>query len=173
MKLLKYIFSLTCFFIVIVSVSCERDDICAEGTPTTPFLIVKFINDETQIETDIKTPVELQIRAVGLDSVLNIGTVRDSILIPLKTNNTSTEFEFTINADTMNDMIPANTDIVNFQYTPVEEYVSSACGFRVIYNAITTNVTNEEEEGGNWIKGISVQRTNVTDEATAHIFIFH
>lgn len=156
----------------IFSSGCERDDICAEGTPTTPFLIIKFIDDETRIETDIKRPVELQIRAVGFDSIIDIGTVRDSIMIPLRTNVVNTEFEFTINSDTSNDATAPNTDIVNFEYEPIEEYVSSACGFRVVYNAITASVANEEGTG-NWIKGILERTTNVTDETSAHIFIYH
>ncbi len=150
---------------------CERDDICT-GDQTTPFLVIKFINNETQIETDIKAPVELQVRAVGIDSIINLGTVRDSISIPLRTNATSTEFEFTINSDTTNDDTAPNTDIISFQYEPVEEYVSSACGFRVVYNAITAT-EGDEGSDGDWIKGISQQRTNVTDETAAHIFIFH
>ncbi len=174
MKIFKNILLLAIIIISIVysTTSCERDDICAEGTPTTPFLIIKFIDNDTQIETDIKAPVELQVRAVGVDEVIDLGTVRDSILIPLRTNTTSTEFEFTINSDTTNDENPANTDIVSFQYTPVEEYVSSACGFRVVYNAITAS-EGDAGTDGDWIKGISEQRTNVTDETTAHIFIFH
>ncbi len=173
MKICKPISLFAIIMIIVYATSgCERDDICAEGTPTTPFLIIKFINNDTQIATDIKRPVELQIRAVGFDSIIDIGTVRDSIAIPLRTNTTSTEFEFTINSDTTNDATLANTDIVSFQYTPIEEYVSSACGFRVVYNAITAS-EGEAGTDGDWIRGISEQRTNVTDETAAHIFIFH
>ncbi|GAA4272349.1 DUF6452 family protein [Aquimarina gracilis] len=174
MKIFKNILFL---IVVIVSIvfsnsSCERDDICAEGTPTTPFLIIKFIDNETQIETDIKRPSELQVRAVGFDSIIDIGTVTDSIMIPLRTNTTSTAFEFTINSDTTNDTTPPNTDIISFEYEPIEEYVSSACGFRVVYNAITAN-EGEEGDDGDWIKGITERTLNVTDETAAHIFIFH
>ncbi len=171
MKIFKGLLYCACITIITFSASsCERDDICAEGTPTTPFLIIKFIDDVTR--TEIKAPIELQVRAVGIDDFIDIGTVSDSISIPLRTNTTSTAFEFTINSNTDNDTIPANTDIISFQYTPVEEYVSSACGFRVVYNAITSS---EDEAGtdGDWIKEISVQRRDVIDETNAHIIIFH
>jgi len=153
--------------------SCERDDICAEGTPTTPFLIIKFIDFETG--TLIKAPVELQVQAVGVDTPFTLGTVRDSILIPLRNNESITDYEFTINSDTTNntDTDPnPDKDIVSFQYTAKEEYVSSACGFKVNYEGLTFSppITGDD---GNWIKSITIQRENITDETTAHVFIFH
>ncbi len=150
--------------------SCERDDICSEGTPTTPFLIIKFFDFQTGSE--IKAPTELQVKAVGVDSVFVLGTVRDSILIPLRTNASITEYELSINSDTTNDTIPINTDTVSFQYSAEQEYVSSACGFKVKYEGLTQTLVNEQGEG-NWIKNISIDRLNVTDETTAHVFIFH
>ncbi|MBP2832809.1 hypothetical protein J8281_11485 [Aquimarina sp. U1-2] len=174
MKLYTTFLTLLCFAILLLGIcSCERDDICAEGTPTTPLLIVKFFDFDTK--TEIKAPSELQVRAVGIDSFIDIGTVRDSIFIPLRTNSSSTAFEFTINSDTTNNAasdLPPNTDRISFQYTPVEEYVSSACGFRVVYDGLTFS---DEDPGtaGDWIREISIRRRDILDETDAHILIFH
>ncbi len=167
MRLYKYL--LLILTLSLVSLGCERDDICAEGTPVTPFLVIKFFDQETR--TDIKRPSELQVRAIGQDSVFNIGSVTDSILIPLRTNMSSTVYEFTINSDTTNGGTAPNTDTITFEYNPVEEYVSSACGFKVNFEGI--EATQEVGDTDKWIEDITEQRNDVTDEATAHIFIFH
>lgn len=171
MRILKNILSLLIALLIIsLSISCERDDICAEDTPTTPFLIIKFIDNQTNTKT--KAPSELQVKAVGVDTLYSLGTVRDSILIPLKNDTTVTAYELTINSDTSNDEIPSNTDIISIQYTPVEKYVSSACGFKVNYEGLSTSEIVEGNDG-DWIKNLTIQRQNVTDENNAHVFIFH
>lgn len=173
MKPYKYLLYILAAICVSANYSCERDDICAEGTPTTPFLIIKFIDFDNG--TLIKAPAELQVKAVGVETPFTLGTARDSILIPLRNNEPITEYEFTINSDTNNnsptDPAP-DKDIVSFQYTVKEQYVSSACGFKVNYEGLTFSppVTGND---GNWIKNITIQRKNITDETTAHVFIFH
>ncbi len=171
MKLFRALTLLFCCCIAVyLSSGCERDDICAEDTPTTPFLIIKFIDDVTV--SDIKQPNELQVKAIGFESTIDFTTNQDSILIPLRTNALLTDFEFTIDSDTTDDTDTPNTDTVSFQYTPVEEYVSSACGFKVNYNGLTNTLTQEEDDG-NWIKRITIEENNVTNEAAAHVLIFH
>ncbi|SHI50174.1 DUF6452 family protein [Aquimarina spongiae] len=166
-------FPLFLFLLAGISLSfwgCERDDICAEGTPTTPMLIIKFLDFDNTSE--IKNPVELEVRAVGVENPFNFGTVTDSIMIPLRTNESITEYQLTINSDTTNDEVASNTDTISIQYTPEEEYVSSACGFRVTFQGLS-NSPVEAGDDGTWIQDINVERLNVTDETTAHIFIFH
>ncbi len=171
MRISKYLLVLlTAISILYTNSSCERDDICAEGTPTTPLLIIKFIDFDTG--TEIKAPVELQVKAVDIDSPFTLGAVTDSIIIPLKTKESITNYEFTINSNFDNDSIPENTDTISFQYTLEEEYVSSACGFRVNYIGLTASPP-EAGNDGSWIRSITVQREDVTDETTAHVFIFH
>lgn len=174
MKIYKYLlYTLIAIGTLSTNYSCERDDICAEGTPTTPFLIIKFIDFETG--TLVKAPAELQIKAVGSDTPFPFKTVEDLIRIPLRNKESITEYEFTINSNTSNntDTDPApDKDIVSFQYTIKEEYVSSACGFKVNYEGLTFSPPVAGDDG-NWIKNITIQRENITDETTAHVFIFH
>lgn len=166
---------LVCYMLAIcANISCERDDICAEDTATTPFLIIKFIDDNTV--SDIKQPNELQVKAIGFDSIISFETNQDSIMIPLRTNEMLTSFEFTIDSDTMDgtDTVLPNTDILNFEYTPVDEYVSSACGFRVIYNDLElTDIDSQPTDDDEWIQRITIVEENVINETAAHILIFH
>jgi hypothetical protein len=171
MRVYKYLlFILIGTFVLYSNLSCERDDICAKGTPTTPFLIVKFIDFDTG--TEVKPPSELQIKAIGVDTPFALGTVTDSILIPLRNDVSITDYEFTIDSDTTNDTVTSNTDIVSIQYTTVEKYVSSACGFKINYEGLTIS-SPEAGNDDSWIKNITIQRENVTDETAAHVFIFH
>ncbi|WP_109301300.1 DUF6452 family protein [Aquimarina sp. AU474] len=171
MRSYKYIIPIIAsVFLLFLNVGCERDDICAEGTPTTPLLIIKFINFDNA--TEVKTPSELQVKAVGVEAPFTLTSVTDSIMIPLRTNEPITEYEFTIDSNTTNDETPSNTDTVSFQYTAVEEYVSSACGFKINYEGLTISPPVAGDDGS-WIQNITVQREDVTDEATAHVFIFH
>ncbi|WP_103067941.1 DUF6452 family protein [Aquimarina sediminis] len=174
MRVHKYLLSiLTAVFILYLNSACERDDICAEGTPTTPFLVIKFLDFDTG--TEIKSPAELEVKAVGIETPFTLGSTQDSILIPLKNDVSITDYEFTINSDTTNngdtDPLP-NKDTVSFQYTTEEEYVSSACGFKINYKGLTVSPP-EAGNDGSWIQDITIQRENVTDETAAHIFIFH
>jgi len=171
MKTYKVLLFLIGCFSVFYLGSCERDDICAESTPTTPLLIIKFIEDGTV--SDIKQPNELQIEAPGFDNIITFETNQDSIFIPLRTNASLTDFIFTIDSDvTEEDESIPNSDTLSFQYTVVEDFVSSACGFRANYNGLTNSFVIEDNDE-NWIKGITIQEENVIDETVAHILIFH
>ncbi|TYP69939.1 DUF6452 family protein [Aquimarina intermedia] len=155
--------------LLLTQVSCERDDICAPDTATTPLLVIAFISAET---AEAEAPVELQIKGEGIDELLELGTALDTIRIPLRTNGTLSEFEFTVNSNVENDSIPANTDMVSFQYTTVEEYVSSACGFRATFEGLSATRENTTDTD-NWINEIIVQSLNVKDETTTHVLIRH
>lgn len=172
MKLYKPLILLICC-IIAISIgfsSCERDDICAEDTQTTPMLIIKFIENGTV--SDIKQPNELQVQAIGFDSIISFTSNQDSIFIPLRTDASLTEFVFTIDSDTTDDTTAPNSDTLSFQYTVVEDFVSSACGFRANYFGITENLTFEDDDE-NWIENIVRLDQNVTDETDAHVLIFH
>lgn len=151
--------------------SCERDDICAVDTETTPLLIIKFIDNNTGVTE--KEVNELKISAEGASSDIVFTEAVDSILIPLKTDASETEFIFTINSNTEDDdMLIPNEDTLSFQYTVVEEYLSSACGFKASYRGLTTTPPNEPDDG-NWIKGITIEVENIINEKNTHVLIFH
>ncbi|WP_378187457.1 DUF6452 family protein [Aquimarina sp. W85] len=172
MRLKPYLL-ITCLsvlpMLLLTQISCERDDICAPDTATTPMLVIAFISSDSG---EPEAPVELQIKAEGIDELLELGATLDTITIPLRTNGTLSEFEFTINSITENDSIPSNTDMVSFQYTTVEEYVSSACGFRATFEGISATRENVVDTD-TWINEINVQSLNVKDENTTHVLIRH
>lgn len=162
-------------FIVIITLgyaSCERDDICAESTPRTPLLVISFFDVDNPSEP--KAPSNLAIRAQGQADQENpfLITSSNNISIPLRTGIDVTETVYTL---TLNSLEGAqetpNTDILTVEYIQEEEFVSSACGFRVIYNDVTQQTSPQDD--GAWIQDVELQTFTIIDETEAHLHIFH
>ena len=151
---------------------CQRDDICAESTPTTPQLILRFYENTDPFP--LSAPRNLNIRAVGVDSILYAGINRDSIAIPLKTDTGTTSYIFTINAldddEEEDPEFPAVTDTLTFSYGTEQEYINRACAYKVIYTGLNVNLDNSQDQ--NWIQNIEIEQNTVEDENQAHVSIF-
>lgn len=150
--------------------SCERDDICAETTPTTPLLIIRFY--DANDPSEFKAPNNLSIVALeSLDpSTAFLTTSSDSIAIPLRTVQEFTTFSFTINSG-VSDEEAQNEDILTFIYTTEEEFVNKACGFRIVYEDLQD--ANAPQADGAWIQNIEIENPTVNDQTEAHVSIFH
>lgn len=153
---------------------CEPDDICPESTPTTPSLIIRFYDISNQESK--KSVVKLRIQGVGNDSPLtnyNVVTT-DSIVLPLKTDAASTQYKLYKDYAFVNDTTPpnGNQDIITFNYTTKQVYVSRACGYKTIFENVTLTI---EPDTDNWIKQKESLNDNqsVEDEKAAHFKLFH
>jgi len=167
---------------LLVTYSCERDDICAEATPTTPELILRFY-DVAEQET---TKSVNSLYAVGLDDDDNIITFQDlaitttdSIVIPLRTDIDQTRFVLISDAevddndtpdDTLDDFINGNLDLITVNYIRDDIYVSRACGFKTVFNQLLFGVTVDTD---NWVINSSVVEADVVNENQAHVQVFH
>ncbi|MGJ5640880.1 DUF6452 family protein [Formosa sp. S-31] len=164
-------------------ISCERDDICSNDVPTTPSIIIRFYDvTNPNVDTE-KQVVNLRIQGVGNSEVLpdyNI-VATDSITIPLKTNDTITEYrlhkEYVVDDndtedDTSDDIVKGNEDIITISYNMEHEFVSRACGYKTIYNNVSINLV---EDDNNWIQLIRAVNDNqsVEDENQQHFKIYH
>ena len=167
--------------IVILSISCERDDICPASTATTPKLIIDAYDAIAQ--EDSKNVFGLRIQGIGNESVLegyNVVTT-DNVVLPLKTDATSTQYSLRENTttnnngtpnDTSDDFFEGNEDIITINYTTEEVYVSRACGYKTIFKNVTITIEND---GDNWILSRIPLNDNqsVEDETAAHFNIYH
>jgi hypothetical protein len=70
--------------------ACEPDDICLEGTPGTPQLIVVFY-DKNQPESK-KSVSNLHVKGTDMETLLYDDAALDSIALPLKTLTTAPLF---------------------------------------------------------------------------------
>ena len=139
--------------------SCERDDICAEGSPTTPRLLIDFFDvadvDMPKTVSRFSVYAELLITNAGVitlpeteeevqNSALIFNSNSNTIALPLLIDDGDTDTETTIvryyferntnlrlddNAATDSDI-----DILQITYKPEDIYVSRACGFKSIFN---------------------------------------
>ena len=163
---------------VLVS-GCQRDDLCAASTDTTPLLIIKFFDIEEPEET--RSPTNLRVWDTERDTILLDRVNIDSIAIPLKTFEDNTEYAFTLNArvndeddddddDDPNTLIP-NTDILRFSYGREQVYVNRACAYKVIYSDLRLNIDAGDDDA--WIQTYTIEQTEVEDETNRHISIFY
>ncbi|MCF4102769.1 DUF6452 family protein [Gillisia sp. M10.2A] len=157
--------------IILLSLGCQRDDICSETTQTTSRLVLSFYDaDNVNV---LKAPPNMNVKATDNDSLLFETINQNNIAIPLKTDGNSTEYEFIINAEEEDDepSVDINSDIVQFTYARSEEYISRACSYKVVYSNLNAVLTSEPNS--NWIKNIVIEESNIEDETTTHISIYH
>lgn len=171
------------FAIGFLFIGCEKDDICDPTTPTTPRLVIKFFDFNNQSSPKIIS--DLKIIGDGMEynnGILNNqgGQIwNDSLAyVPLRINQEASKFRFIRNAQ---DTIVSNdvTDIIEFNYSRRDQYVSRACGFKTVFDLYGNPnkdafVLNEEEgqAAGNWIRFIEVTQPNINDENETHINIY-
>lgn len=156
---------------VLLSVSfwnCEKDDICAEGTPVTPRVIIEFYNAATP--TVLKNVTNLGVIEPTLSSGFSFTAV-SKIQVPLKTTVNTTTLRLIQNGSdtvTTND----NIDVITFNYQRVDEYVSRACGFKTLFYLNLTNPVVLTADGNNWIQNIVVTQPNIENENEVHVKIY-
>ena len=177
---MKQLFPVLLLFCIILHFSsCEKDDICVEGD--TPLLGVGFY-DIT--DTTFKSVPNLRIRALDNDSILGLESAEefgfsdranspDSIFLPLRINAMNTQFELISGsaADDEDATLETGTiDTLSFDYVVTEQFISRACGFVANFNELDTvrNVFTTD-----WIKGINIVDTTITNSTLIHVQIFH
>lgn len=188
---MKKIISLLLIFTFGLS-GCEKDDICDPDTPTTPRLVITFydINNPTVLKTvkDLKVIGEgksetdgaiiFNENGIGEEKYLANGS---TISIPLKTDATSTSYTFIL--DSQNDNTAAiNKDIMKFNYSPRDIYVSRACGFKTNFTLDAQSDTTtpptvpylqiDSDLKGLWMQRVRVINYNVEFENETHIEVF-
>ena len=145
--------------------NCEKDDICAEGTPVTPRVIIEFF-DATNPTTP-KNVTNLGIIATGFTEGFAFNGT-NKIEVPLRTNVDTTELDFVLNGA---DNDPANDETVTltFNYERSNVFISRACGYKTIFNLIDVLPTDFT---GTWISSLTIEQPNIINENETHIKIY-
>lgn len=149
---------------IFLSTGCQKDDICPEGTETTPLLLIEFYDPEDP--TRLKAVQNLVVRASGMEQDYLEAVTTNEISIPLRTDQNFTEYIFTSNSGSGE----ANEDRVTFSYSPNPEYLNRACGFKINYSNLDVVVHQDED---NWILSLNILQENVENETEAHISFTH
>ncbi len=168
MKRIPYIHPIVWLVVAIVILqSCERDDLCSSTFQVTPNLVIEFydINDP---ETP-KPVLNFGFVAVGTTDTIVLSNISE-ISLPLRTNQNNTTYLFVTNT---NNDATLNVDEVRFNYAISDVYVNRACGFRTEFLDFQALRVSAQAPETNWIRNLSVQRSNIRDENEAHLYIFH
>ena len=152
--------------------NCEKDDLCAETTPTTPRVVIQFYNNVTP--TELKPVTNLMIKDfISNDTLIaNEAATNDSKFlfntstasVPLRTDAFETKFNFILN----NGGTVEATDVLTFTYTKKDTYISRACGYKTTFEI--TNPTAISTT--NWIQSVTVENVKIENEDETHIKIY-
>lgn len=166
---MKKVLLTSCFIVIILSlfISCERDDICAEATVTTPKLVIEFFDADNPGST--RNITNLAVREIEKDTAILFSS-GSSIAIPLQTNEIETSYVFNLNALADSGGL---SDILTFSYSTEEIYVSRACGFKVNFIDLRIELENQDNNPQSWIRDIEIRETIIENEAETHLFIFY
>ena len=164
----KILFGLFSILFAMTIFNCEKDDICEEGTPTTPRMIIEFYDNNNP--TAKKTVTNLAVVAQNITDTLLFNSV-SKIEIPLKTNAENVNFNFV--HDSKNTTVSLrNKDEVIANYTHNDVFISRACGYKTVFTLNDNNGLGFTADSDNWIKEIAIQNHNILNENEVHVKIF-
>ena len=185
MKKKQFLLLFICFAII----ACERDDICAETTATTPRLKIEFydVSDSDNLKSvprltlygeDLVTDEMGNIiePTVSSDATLVFNSNANAADLPLQigTEGLVTTSRFVAEKDSnlrIDGTGDSNIDIIVISYVTEFVYVSRACGYKSIFTNLTIT---READADNWISNnIEVIEPTVENENTVHVRIFH
>ncbi len=145
------------FLLLIITVGCEKDDICIEGSDTTSRITIGFIDYENKGPKSISLK---SIRGIGLDSVIE-GIVGNNLKLPLIASSNKTEYVLEYNEI---------LDTVTIHHQSIHKYLNRSCGY--ISNFIVKSDTEISKNSG-WIKEVSIENDSIFNEEKTNIFIHY
>ena len=148
--------------------NCEKDDICAEGTPVTPRLIIEFYDAANP--TVLKNVTNLKVVESSLTDGFGFTGV-NKIQVPLRTNSEETILNFIQNGNN-SDTSDDDTDELIFNYATQEVYISRACGYKMTFQLDAIDGVVATPDGSNWIQNIIVTQPNIENENEVHVKIY-
>lgn len=165
----KILFGLFTLLFALSFWNCEKDDICEEGTPTTPKLIIEFYDNASP--TNKKMVTDLKVTADGMTTSLDFNAV-SKIELPLKTDANVLNYSFVLDSKNTNTSLQ-NPDVITINYTRKDVYISRACGYKTIYELnANPNGMVRTPDSDNWVKEINIQKFTIENENETHVKIF-
>ena len=139
-------------------ISCEKDDICIEGSENTYRITIGFIENES------KNPKEINlsfIKGVNNDSIISEAFSGAELKLPLMVNSNETKYILEQNE--------VRDTLIIFHQTN-HLYLNRSCGFKS--NFLIKSKTEIIKESG-WIREISIVQDSIYNEEKTNIFIHY
>ena len=157
----KFFYSLFIIFLF----NCEKDDICLEGTPGTPRLIIRFFDQNEKFTRKALSNVSIKALSEEEEYIVFSG---DSLVIPLKLVSNTTIYTFRILDDSANQ---EKVDTLKFNYKREDYYINRACGF--LSNLIFTEPGLEILDKESIFLGFNILKDTIKNEKQAHLAVYH
>ena len=141
-----------------VLISCEKDDICIEGSENTNRVTIGFIDNESKNPTGINLSF---IRAINNDSILSDSFSGSELKLPLMVN--SNETKYILEQNNIKDTL------IIFHQTK-HLYLNRSCGFKSNF-LIKSNTEISKKSG--WIREISIVQDSIFNEEKTNINIYY
>jgi hypothetical protein len=120
----------------------------------------------------LKNASNLKIIGDGMTDELDVNGNLNTVSIPLKTTENSTTYQFILNSTSATFK---NEDVIRFDYSRENLYVSRACGFKTLFDLDPINpytYTDSTLSDGLWIKAITVEKKSIDNENETHVKIY-
>ncbi len=163
--------------IAIYLISCEKDDLCADGTPTTPGMVVEFYKAGNSVVNPVTNFVIYEQGSAKRDT-LPPGTTKWAF--PLRTDADEVTWALEYNSIASNNDTIKNTDLFTIRYTRTQTYVSRACGYKTTFTLLPAtqgqpnpSVEDTVPADGAFIEGDPIVVTpNIENENEVHVQIY-
>jgi|TARA_A100001011_G_scaffold82844_1_gene86328 hypothetical protein len=142
-------------FLILFFFSCEKDDICIEGSENTKRITIGFIDNESKNPTVINLSF---IKGINNDSIIESFT-GDKLKLPLMVNSNETKYVLEQNE--------IRDTLIIFHQTN-HLYLNRSCGFKS--NFLIKSDTEILKKTG-WIREISIVKDSIFNEEKTNIFI--
>ena len=144
--------------LILFFLSCEKDDICIEGSENTNRVTIGFIDNESKNPTRINLSF---IKGVNNDSIISEGFSGAELKLPLMVNLNQTKYILEQNE--------VRDTLIIFHQTS-HLYLNRSCGFKS--NFLIKSDT-EIIKGSGWIREISIVQDSIFNEEKTNIFIHY
>ena len=144
--------------LIIFCFSCEKDDICIEGSENTNRVTIGFIDNESKNSTGINLSL---IKGINNDSVISEAFSGVELKLPLMVNSNKTKYILEQNE--------IRDTLIIFHQTN-HLYLNRSCGFKS--NFLIKSDTEILKESG-WIREISIVQDSIFNEEKTNIFIHY
>ena len=145
------------FLLFFLITSCEKDDICLEGSANTNRITIGFINSANESSSSVLLK---NIRGVNKDSIIHKDIDTDQLKLPLNTSSNRTDYILNYNEI---------DDTLSIKHRTIHEYLNRGCGF--ISNFILDKTTEDLDNIYGWIKKISIVKDSIFNEEKTNLYI--
>ena len=139
-------------------ISCEKDDICIEGSENTNRITIGFIDNESKNPTGINLSF---IKGVNNDSIISEEFSGAELKLPLMVSSNQTKYILEQNE--------VRDTLIIFHQTN-HLYLNRSCGFKS--NFLIKSDTEIIKESG-WIREITIVQDSIFNEEKTNIFIHY